>query len=81
MLQWEETIKKECNQASGLLLLSSGCFDTSVWVFSKPQTLYFGCLSAPQVGSISGMHSVVCFSISMHPDLFGGLSVIVTSFI
>ena len=34
-------------------------FDTSVWVFGKPQTLYFGCLSAPRVGSISRMHSVV----------------------
>ena len=65
----------------GLLLLSSGCFNTSILVFSKPQTLYFGCLSAPQVESISGMHSVVCFSISMHPDLFGRLWVIVTSFI
>ena len=48
-------------------------FDTSVWVFNKPQTLCFSCLSAPRVGSISRMHSVVCFSISMHPDLFGGL--------
>ena len=81
MFQWEGTIKGEYDQASGLLLLLSGCFDTSVWVFNKPQTLYFSCLSAPQVGSISRMHSVVCFSISMHPDLFGGLSVIVTSFI
>ena len=34
------TIKGEHNQASGLLLLSSGCFNTSVWVFSKPLTLY-----------------------------------------
>ena len=33
MLQWEGNIKGECNQASGLLLLSSGCFNTSVWVF------------------------------------------------
>ena len=73
MLQWEGTIKGECNQGLGLLLLSSGCFDTSVWVFNEPQTLYFSCLGAPPVGSITGMHSVVCFSISMHPDLFGGL--------
>ena len=80
MLQWEGTIKGEYDQASGLLLPSSGCSDTSVWVFNKPQTLYFGCLGAPQVGSIPRMHSV-CFSISMHPDLFGGLRVIVTSFI
>ena len=68
MLEWGRTIKGEHDPASGLLLLLSGCFDTSVWVFSKPQTLYFSCLSAPRVGSI-----VVCFSISMHPDLFGGL--------
>ena len=73
MLQWEGTIKGEHDQALGLLLLLSGCFNTSVWVFSKPQTLYFGCPGAPGVGSISRMHSVVCFSISMHPDLFGGL--------
>ena len=73
MWEWVRTIKGEDNRASRLLLLSSGCFDTSVWVFRKPQTLYFGCLCAPWVGSISRMHSVVCFSISMHPDLFGGL--------
>ena len=82
--QREGTIKGECNQALRvwlLLLLSFGCFDTSVWVFTKPQRLYFGCLSAPQVGSISRMHSVVCFSIGMSPDLFGGLWVIATSFI
>ena len=41
--------------------------------FNKPQTLYFGCLGAPRVGSITGMHSVVCLSICIHPDLFGGL--------
>ena len=76
MTQREGTIKGEHNQALGiqlLLLLSSGCFDTSIWVFNKPQTLYFACLGAPQEGSISWMYSVVCFSISMHPDLFGGL--------
>ena len=71
MLQWEGTIKGEHDWALGLLLLSSGCFNTSVWVFGKPQTL-----SAPWVGNISRMHSVVCFSKSMHPDLFGGLWVI-----
>ena len=54
---------------------------TSIWVFTKPQTLYFCCLGGPRVGNISRMYSVVCFSISMHPDLFGGLWVIVTSFI
>ena len=43
-------------------LLSSGCFNTSVWVFTKPQTLHSGCLSAPQIGSISWMYSAVCFS-------------------
>ena len=30
MLQWEGTIKGEYDQASGLLLLSSACFDTSI---------------------------------------------------
>ena len=31
-------------------------------------------VSVPRVvGSISRMHTLVCFSISMHPDLFGGL--------
>ena len=82
--QREGTIKGKHNPALGiqlLLLLSSGCFNTSIWVFTKPQTLYFGCLSAPQVGSISRMHSVVCYSISMCPYLFGGLWVILTLFI
>ena len=73
MLQGEGTIKGEHDRALGLLLPLSGCFNTSIWVFSKPQTLYFSCLGAPQVGSISRMHSVASFSISMHPDLFGGL--------
>ena len=56
-----------------------GCYychlgvSTSIWVFTKPLTLYFSCLGAPRVGSISWMYSVVCFFISMHPDLFGGL--------
>ena len=45
MLQWEGTIKGEHDQASGLLLLSSGYFNTSVWVFQQAST--FGCLSAP----------------------------------
>ena len=40
---------------------------------NKSQNLYFGCLGAPQLGSITGMHSVVCLSICMHPDLFEGL--------
>ena len=65
MPEREGSIKGEHNQAWGLwllLLLSSGCFDTSVRVFTKPQTLYLSCLSAPQVGSISWMYSVVCFS-------------------
>ena len=29
--------------------------------FTKPQTLYFGCLSASCVGSITQMYSVTCF--------------------
>ena len=33
MLQWEGTIKGEHDQASRLLILSSGCFNTSVQVF------------------------------------------------
>ena len=56
------SIKGEHNQARGLLLLSSGCFDTRVRVFTKPQTLYLGCLGAPQVGSLSWMYNIVCFS-------------------
>ena len=35
MLQWEGTIKGEHDQALGLLLLSSGSFNTSVWVFQQ----------------------------------------------
>ena len=57
----------KCNRAWGsefgvwlLLLLSSGCFGTSVRVFTKPQTLYLSCLSAPRVGWISWMYSVIC---------------------
>ena len=57
-----------------------GCYycHLGVWTqafgsLASQQTLYFGCLGAPRVASISRMHSVVCFSISMHPDLFGGL--------
>ena len=65
MWQRGGNIKGEHNQAWGvwlLLLLLSGCFDTSFWVFTKPQTLYLSCLSAPQVVNISWMYSVVCFS-------------------
>ena len=43
MTQRGGNIKGEHNQAWGvwlLLLLSSGCFDTSVRVLTKPQTLY-----------------------------------------
>ena len=40
---------------------------------NKQQTLYFGCLGASQVGSITRMHSVTYLSICMCPDLFGGL--------
>ena len=45
-----------------LLLLSSGCLDTSFRVFTKPQNLYLSCLGVPRVGSIPWMYSVVCFS-------------------
>ena len=71
MQQRKGSIKGEHNQAWGLrllLLLSSGCFDTSFRVFTKPQTLYLSCLSAPWVGSISWMYSVVCF-IHKHASL------------
>ena len=61
--------------------------DTVVWVFwykafglvSKPQTLYLGCLSALQGGSITRMNIATYLSICMHPDLSGGLSVSMTS--
>ena len=58
------SIKEEHNRAQGLwllLLLPSGCFNTSFRVFARPQTLYLCCLSASQVGSISQMYRVVCF--------------------
>ena len=41
---------------------ASGCTD-ELWQF----------FCVCRIGSISRIHSVVCFSISMHPDLFGGL--------
>ena len=56
MQEREGSIKGECNQARGLsllLLLLSGCFNTSVRVYTKPQILYLSCLGAPPVGSIS----------------------------
>ena len=74
--EWDQALKVWL-----LLLLSSGCFNTSFRVFTRPQTLYLGCLSAPRVGSISWMYSVICFSDKHAPDLFGGLWVIVTLFI
>ena len=59
---------------------------TVVWVFwykafgfiSKPQTLYLGCLSALQGGSITRMNIATYLSIRMHPDLSGGLFISVT---
>ena len=59
---------------------------TVIWVFwyiafgsiSKPQTLYFGCLSASLGTSIIRMDSVTSLSICMYPDLSGELFVIVT---
>ena len=59
---------------------------TVIWVFwytafgsiSKPQTLYFGCLSAFLGTSIIRMGSVTCLSICMYPDLSGELLVSVT---
>ena len=49
MCKREGSIKREVQPNVGiwlLLLLSSGCFDTHLLVFTKPQTLYFGCLGA-----------------------------------
>ena len=59
---------------------------TVVWVFwytvfgsiSKPQTLYFGCLSTSLGTSIIRMDRVTCLSICMYPDLSGELLVSVT---
>ena len=76
--------KGKCNQARGvwlLLLLLSGCSGTSVRVFTKPQTLYLGCLSAPQVGAYPGNAVLFVFANSMHPNLLGGLWVVMTLFI
>ena len=82
LMQWREgTIKESATEPWGCCYYCHLGVLTSIWVFTKPQTLYFSCLGAPRVGSISWKYSVVCFSISMHPDLFGGLWVIVTSFI
>ena len=50
----------------------------ALWFINKPQTLYLSCLSAPQGGSITRMHSIFYLSICMHPDLSGELSVSVT---
>ena len=50
MQEREGNIKGEHNQVRRvwlLLLQSSGCFDTSVRVLTKPQTLYLSCLGAP----------------------------------
>ena len=72
--QGEGTIKGEyMTEPQGCYYCCLGGLTQVFGSFSKPQTLYFGCLGAPWVGSISRMHSVVCFSISMRPDLFGGL--------
>ena len=58
-----------------------GAVVTVVWVsrykafqfINKPQTLYLGCIGAPQGGSITRMNLATCLSICMHPDLAGGL--------
>ena len=56
---------------------------TVVWVFrykvfgfiNKPQTLYFGCIVAPQGGSITRMGIAIYLFIYRHPDFAGGLLV------
>ena len=73
VLQWEGTIKGEHDRALGLLYCLLGVSTQVFGSFNKPQTLYFSCLGAPQVGSITRMNSATCLSICMHPDLFGGL--------
>ena len=73
MLLWEGTIKGEHTEPWGCCYCHLGVLTQAFGSFNKPQTLYFGCLGASQVGSITRMHSVICLSISMHPDLFGGL--------
>ena len=40
---------------------------------NKPQTLYLGCIGAPQGGSITRMNLATYLSICMHPDFAGGL--------
>ena len=53
---------------------------TVFWMFwykafglaNKPQTLYLGCLGAPQRGSITRMDSATYLSICTLPDLSGG---------
>ena len=59
---------------------------TVIWVFqykefgivNKPQTLYLGCIGAPQGGSMTRMDIATYLSICMHPDLSGGLLVSTT---
>ena len=54
---------------------------TIIWVFqykafgfvNKPQTLYLGCIGAPQGGSITRMNLATYLSICMCPDFAGGL--------
>ena len=47
----EGTIKGEAQPSSrslaAAITVASGCCSTSVRVFTKPQTLYLGCLGAP----------------------------------
>ena len=65
--------KQSMTEPQGCWYCCLGVLTQAFRSFNKPQTLYFGCLSASRVGSITGMHSVICLSICMHPDLFGGL--------
>ena len=62
MQKREGSIKGECNQARGLwllLLLSSRCLDTSIRVFTKPQTCDQQCL--PEAILVTaGIKIVVC---------------------
>ena len=75
----EGTIKGEHDQTWGLLLLpSSGSLVQEFGFLNKPQTLYLGCISALQGGSITRMDIATYLSIYMCPDFSGGLLVSTT---
>ena len=60
MLQWEGAIKGSMTELQGCCYCHLGVLTQVFGSFNKPQTLYFGYLSVPWAGSITGMHSVTC---------------------